>query len=566
MILDDVLISSVRISLLSLPYKDNSSEVFIKNFNGVDYFCYEHQHTFKAKILGIIFANPEKIPYGLYARKILHYICHTIFLNIRDISLREEIPFKKVINDTKYYDELRVIYFGKRKDFISKITGRLRNGGKAIGDVLFQLHLLLTSNVSFYESWAKGSKSKAKDRAIAGFGPFAIVDEKHKVDFLNNWEEDFLMPVDLLGFFTKYLNPMDLSIYSGIKSAMQLDMYQYYLYENWLLSKNNKSSKIYNFESLYEMFGGGYKKTSQGRAHFKQAIKKSLDGLIELEPNLKLQYIDGNNSLHLIHNPELVINVDYNGSSIEQELLSVDNNDSNIELVSEEHMPDNVKKVDTGDDIDEGFSLSLNNVILGINDGILDKNLKRKLVNLYQEKAMSNDEFIDYIEYAVSYTRSQKADSFLPYFLKCVEKGYHESFMIKAKKSKEDAVIAKEKELKRKEEKENKAKKEQAEIHLARSLIEHEFLKLKNGTKDIYLKHANYLYNKAEEIRGYEFLNKAQDPASMCEYIAKCSYAVSNNKSYDKRFESFVRLLSRFDRYNNLNLNVGEAIAEYHLD
>ena len=144
---------------------------------------------------------------------------------------------------------------------------------------------------------------------------------------------------------------MDLSIYSGISSAMQLDMYQYFLYENWLLSRDDNNLKDYNFESLREMFGGGYNKTSQGKADFKRQFKKSLNCLGDLIPDLKLQYIDHNNSLQLTYNPTLMINVDYTGSNIDQELLSVDNNDSNIQLVSEEDIPDNIKKVENSNQL-----------------------------------------------------------------------------------------------------------------------------------------------------------------------------------------------------------------------
>ena len=60
---------------------------------------------------------------------------------------------------------------------------------------------------------------------------------------------------------------------------MELDMYQYYTYQNYNCFKKGDSLFKSDWEDTQMLFGRGYAKTSKGVAHFRADFRKNLESL-----------------------------------------------------------------------------------------------------------------------------------------------------------------------------------------------------------------------------------------------------------------------------------------------
>ena len=268
----DKIFTSILFTLVNLPYRDNSIDIEKLIIENQEYQCYKNHYRFDNGHMTIIkVASLAFVPYGIYARKIINFL-------LREFAYKMSLPH--------IYDEnsRRMINLGKKPlDFIEKICGK-RNVGKTRNLILTQLQAILNCHMAIATGYKqmniKDDEALANDKFQFAF--IESYDEQlinHKFDVFNNWQEEIFMSADLAKILSQHVMPLDILVYNQITSPMELDMYQYYTYQNYNCFKKGADLIKYDYEEIQKLFGRGYAKTSRGIADFKKDFRKNLESL-----------------------------------------------------------------------------------------------------------------------------------------------------------------------------------------------------------------------------------------------------------------------------------------------
>ena len=272
--------SSVLFTLVNLPYRDNSIDIEEIEIDGVNYKCYKNRYDFSnGKLIIIKIASTELVPFGIYARKVMNFL-------IAEFSYKKNFP-SIYDNDTSR----RMINLGKKPiDFIEKICGT-RNPGTRRHIILKQLEAILNC----YMAIATGYKQIAPedDEIFADKCQFALIETtnkqliNHKFDVINNWQEEVHMSGDLAKILSQHIMPLDKDIYSKITSPLELDVYQYFTYQNYTNVQRGITEVRYDWDEIMSIFGRGYAKDSKGVGNFRRDFRISMSSL-HLKINLSI--------------------------------------------------------------------------------------------------------------------------------------------------------------------------------------------------------------------------------------------------------------------------------------
>ena len=271
----DKIYSSILFTFVNLPYRNNSIDIELFTTNNQEYKSYKHHYRFDNGTMIIIkVISTDFIPYGIYARKIINFL-------IAEFAYKMSMP--EIYNEKAR----RRINLGKNPvDFIEKLTGSRKVGSDTRKSILMQLQGLLNCYMAVATGYKQISVNDDevfltdKDKL-----QFAFVEShneqlvNHKFDVFNNWQEEIYLSQDLANVFSQRIMPLDRAIYNKIKSPMELDMYQYYTYQNYNCFKKGDSLFKSDWDDTQMLFGRGYAKTSLGIAGFRRDFRKNLESL-----------------------------------------------------------------------------------------------------------------------------------------------------------------------------------------------------------------------------------------------------------------------------------------------
>lgn len=279
--------SSVIFTLVNLPYKFNSIDVEDIIINNVIYKCYSNHYRFDNGTMIIIkIASRDFVPYGIFARKIINFLIN-------------EFTYKIKYQEFSEKSDCRLINLGNKPvDFIEKITGRRKVGSDTRKTILRQLESILNCNMAVATGY-KQSKPENDELFANEKYQFAFIEQNdeiinHKFDVFTNWQKEIYISEDLLEILSKHIMPINPEIYNNINSPMELDIYQYYSYQEY--NYQNTQEINYSFEEVFKLFGRGYKKDIFGIAHFRADFRKNLEVLklkvgLQIEASLNSKYI-----------------------------------------------------------------------------------------------------------------------------------------------------------------------------------------------------------------------------------------------------------------------------------
>ena len=268
----DKVFTSILFTLVNLPYRDNSIDIEKIIIDNQEYLCYKNHYRFDNGHMTIIkVASLEFVPYGIYARKIINFL-------LAEFSYKMSLPH--------IYDEnsRRMVNLGKTPlDFIEKICGT-RNPGTRRKIILQQLQAILNCHMAIATGYKQMNPKQDEILSTDKF-QFAFIESdneeliNHRFDVFNNWQEEIYISEDLAKILSQHVMPLDLFVYTQITSPMELDMYQYYTYQNYNCYKKSTEEIKYSSDELMKLFGRGYAKTSKGQANFMQDFRKNLESL-----------------------------------------------------------------------------------------------------------------------------------------------------------------------------------------------------------------------------------------------------------------------------------------------
>ena len=296
----DTVYSSILFTLVNLPYRDNSLDIEDISIEGADFKCYKNHYRFKNDTMTIIkVASKQFVPYGLYARKIINYL-------IANYSYKKGLP-DIYGNETSQ----RMVYLGKKPlDFVEKICGS-RNPGTRKKIILKQLEAILNCYMAIATGYQQINPKDDEALASDKF-QFALIESvegqliNHKFDVFNNWQEKVYVSIDLARIMSKHIMPLDKNVYDKITSPMELDIYQYYMYQNYNCLKRCDDNLLHDWEEEFSLFGRGYAKTSQGMADFRRDFRKNLE-VLKTKVHLQISAPLDKNYIIFTPSPELVM-------------------------------------------------------------------------------------------------------------------------------------------------------------------------------------------------------------------------------------------------------------------
>ena len=271
--IQDKVYTSILFTLVNLPYRDNSIDIEKIIIEIQEYQCYKNHYRFDNGHMTIIkVASLEFVPYGIYARKIINFL-------LREFAYKMKL--------SHIYDETarRMISLGKKPiDFIEKLCGKRNIGSNTRKAILMQLQAILNCHMAIATGYKQMSIKDDEALASEQF-QFAFIEShdeqliNHKFDVFNNWQEAIYMSADLANILSQHVMPLDMLVYNQITSPMELDMYQYYTYQNYNCFKKGADLIRYDYDEVQKLFGRGYAKTSRGMAYFKKDFRKNLESL-----------------------------------------------------------------------------------------------------------------------------------------------------------------------------------------------------------------------------------------------------------------------------------------------
>ena len=266
--------SSVLFTLVNLPYRDKSIDIEDIEIDGIMYKCYKNRYDFtNGKMIIIKIASTQFVPFGIYARKIMNFL-------IAEFTYKKNYPHIYEDNISK-----RMITLGKKPiDFVEKICGTRKVGSNTRVSILKQLEAILNC----YMAIATGYRQvdRRNDELFADKHQFALIEAtnanqliNHRFDVTNNWQEEIYVSDDLAKILSQHIMPLDKDVYLKITSPMELDVYQYFTYQNYNSVQRGIDKLQYSWEESMSLFGRGYAKTSQGLSDFRRDFRKIMTSL-----------------------------------------------------------------------------------------------------------------------------------------------------------------------------------------------------------------------------------------------------------------------------------------------
>ena len=218
--------------------------------------------------------SQQFIPFGIYARKIINFL-------IAEFTYKKNHPG---IYETEISQ--RKIYLGKKPvDFVEKMCGKRNVGSSSGKTILRQLEAILNSHMAIATGY-KQINPNDDELLAADRYQFALIEAgidepliNHNFKVTENWQEEIYVSKDLAQILSQHIMPLDSQIYNQITSPMELDVYQYYTYQNYNNLKKNINSIRYSWEEIMQLFGRGYAENSQGIANFRNDFRKCIASL-----------------------------------------------------------------------------------------------------------------------------------------------------------------------------------------------------------------------------------------------------------------------------------------------
>lgn len=232
----------------ALPQSDTGETVFTKNvsFGNID--------------VRVRIVSEYGVPYGMWARRLLAYLCHQ--------ALRNQDP---------------TIYLGKtQSDFLRKIHPKdlFASGGKrgTIKAIKEQSKRLFSAAL-FIE---------ANDKKQWSFKNSVFV-ERGSISWTENyrapWEGSVTLSQAMYEDIKQHAVPVEVEILNKFSSTLAFDVY---LWLRWKTHHMRKDAHI-TWDQLFSQFGHGYQNNLRGKLDFKKEIKKHLVFLSGQFSSIKIQ-------------------------------------------------------------------------------------------------------------------------------------------------------------------------------------------------------------------------------------------------------------------------------------
>ena len=274
----DKIYSFIVFTLVNLPYKANSIDIDSICIDGIEYKSYKNHYRFTNGTMNIIkIASTEFVPYGIYARKIINFL-------ISEFSYKYSLPHIYNCDQSK-----RMVKLGKKPvDFIERICGSRKVGSSTRKVVLQQLQAILNCKMAVATGYKQINPNDDEIHANDRY-QFALIESNgmglvnHKFDVVNNWQEEIYISDDLADMLSRRIMPLNRDVYMRISSPMELDIFQYFTYQCYNASKDNKQNRdcSMQWEEVFKIFGRGYAKNSKGLANFRTDFRKNTQSLMQ---------------------------------------------------------------------------------------------------------------------------------------------------------------------------------------------------------------------------------------------------------------------------------------------
>ncbi|MFL1780486.1 Plasmid encoded RepA protein [Candidatus Hepatincolaceae symbiont of Richtersius coronifer] len=272
----------IELMFLTLPYKASDETIFIKSKIVEDY-----KWTLRVEALAVTYEEgknnlPYGLPYGIYPRLLLYYICSEAKRsNSSEITLGES--FKEVLKNIKINDKDQMKVDGKQIDILAA-----------------QYFKLMTSRILLEKRFLGKDKIDFSGEFFNIIKGFKFEGDKNHIDFkikLDTAFFDFIIKADSTVFSTDVIPHLK-------SSPMLLDLYVYF---NYIAFSSNKFKvdQFISWKTLYEQFG-----TSHTLKGFKQNMKKNIEKLVLIHPSLSIKYGDNKNGeagLFILKNSKPII-------------------------------------------------------------------------------------------------------------------------------------------------------------------------------------------------------------------------------------------------------------------
>lgn len=173
----------------------------------------------------------------------------------------------------------------------------------------------------------------------------------------------------------------------------------------------------------------------------------------------------------------------------------------------------------------------LGGLVLSI-EGSVSSVTKKIISEYYMDKG------VDYVEASIVYAKKNAKTNFDKYLVDTLKKGWAE---FEVRKTLTNKNLKSEKMIKK-----TQKSQEREQDNLNKSRIEHEWNKLLDSDKVSYANYADYI------LRNYS--NRLSNFNTDNQSLVLCIYATTNNKSYDRVLESYIKNIL------NVSLNINDTI------
>lgn len=252
----------VEFVFLTLPYKEINLNIYRRESDKAILSIGSGYNEIDQKYYGI--------PYGVYPRLILYYICSEV-----KRTKSKEIILGKSVQDI--LERMSVTEHG------------VRNDGKVLKS--FKEQLLRLTNASIKVTHKKDFDEDMQDVKIK-------TDILQIVKSIEFWQKSEALDYKLVltqDFFDYLMNSsatvFDAKILTSIKSSpISLDLYILLNYKSHLASKYQKDMLV-SFKEIHNYFG-----TKDAFRSFKQNIKKKIEVLLDIYPDLNISICNDKNN------------------------------------------------------------------------------------------------------------------------------------------------------------------------------------------------------------------------------------------------------------------------------
>ena len=243
--------------------------------------------------------SQQFIPFGIYARKIINFL-------IAEFTYKKNYPG---IYETEISQ--RMVCLGRKPlDFVEKICGTRKVGSNTRKSILKQLEAILNCHMAIATGYKqmnpKDDELLAEDRY-----QFALIEAQnnellinHNFNISENWQEEIYVSKDLAKILSQHIMPLDSRVYNQISSPMELDIYQYFTYQNHNNVKRGIGELKYDWGEMMRLFGRGYTNDSKGLGNFRRDFRNCV---IELQTKTPLAISAPINSKQITFKPNKIL-------------------------------------------------------------------------------------------------------------------------------------------------------------------------------------------------------------------------------------------------------------------